>query len=106
MGGVLYGKLYLVANTTEMYDPATNQWIDKAPPPTDATFTIYGTAAAAQAKLYVFSGRTLVYAPLSDSWTVRAFGKGQVGPVATRVFVDGRPRIEVVGQLSNYQYVP
>lgn len=107
MGGVLYGKLYLVGNETEMYDPATNQWTDKAPPPTgDPSFTIYGTAAAAQAKLYVFSGRTLVYAPLSDSWTVRGFGPGQVGPVAARVFVDGQPRIEVVGQVSNYQYVP
>ena len=32
MGGVLYGKLYLVGNTVEAYDPATNQWTAKAPP--------------------------------------------------------------------------
>jgi len=106
MGGVLYGKLYLVGHTTEMYDPATNQWTDKAPPPLGPYFTGLRTAAVAQAKLYVFDGETLVYAPLSDSWTDRGFDKGQVGPVAAKVFVDGRPRIEVVGEASNYQYVP
>jgi Kelch motif len=104
VGGVLYGKLYLIGNQTEMYDPATNQWSDKAPPPTGA---IWGTAAAAQTKLYVFAGSpTQVYAPLSDSWIVRSGYEGQVGPVAAKVFVDGQPRIEIVGEASNFQYVP
>jgi hypothetical protein len=106
MGGVLYGKLYLVGHTTEMYDPATNQWTDKAPPPQGPYFTGLSTAAVAQTKLYVFDGGTLIYSPLSDSWTVRGSGPGQVGATAARVFVDGQPRIEVVSELDNYQYVP
>jgi hypothetical protein len=108
MGGVLYGKLYLVGSQTEMYDPATNQWTDKASAPMSGR-----VAAAAQAKLYVFTTdqyprRTLVYAPLSDSWTVRGPGPIPWEPTAARVFVDGQPRIEVIGTFSpsNYQYVP
>jgi N-acetylneuraminic acid mutarotase len=108
MGDVLYGKLYLVGNQTEMYDPATNQWTEKAPAPMAGRI-----AVAAQAKLYVFTTdqyprRTLVYDPLSDSWTVRGPGPVPWEPTATRVFVDGKPRIEVIGTFapSNYQYVP
>jgi len=107
MGGVLYGKLYLVGNHTEAYDPATNKWTAKAPPPSDG-LNIWGSAVPAQAKLYVFGGsRTLVYAPLSDRWTVRLSPhRVAIGPVAARVFVDGKPRIEVLGEGINYQYVP
>ncbi len=108
MGGVLYGKLYLVGNQTEMYDPAANQWTAKAPPPS-AYINIWGSAAAAQAKLYVFDGtRTLVYAPLSDSWTVRSQGPRPApsSRVAARVFLNGQPRIELVHNTENYQYVP
>jgi N-acetylneuraminic acid mutarotase len=109
MGGVLYGKLYLVGNQTEMYDPATNHWTDKAPPPSPGPFGFWGTAAAAQARLYVFLGYqspTLIYAPLTDSWTARSTGPIDVDRKAARVFVDGRPRIQVAGEASNYQYVP
>jgi hypothetical protein len=108
MGGVLYGKLYLVGNQTQMYDPATNQWTAKAPPPS-VYINIWGSAAAAQGKLYVFNGTlryTLVYAPLSDSWTLRAQGPTGLGPTSARVFLGGRPRIELVGYTQNYQYVP
>jgi N-acetylneuraminic acid mutarotase len=110
MGGVLYGKLYLVGNQTEAYDPATNKWTVKSPPPS-GKYDIWGSAAAVQAKLYVFgegTGKTLVYAPLIDRWTVRpnpAVGAG-IAPVAARVFVDGRPRIQVLSEGMNYQYVP
>ena len=110
MGGVLYDKLYLVGNQTEMYDPVTNKWTGKAPPPS-AHLDIWGAAAPAQAKLFVFgeaTGKTLVYAPLSDSWTVRpnhAVGAG-IAPVASRVFLGGKPRIEVLSEGMNYQYVP
>lgn len=110
MGGVLYGKLYLVGNQTEMYDPAANLWTGKAPPPS-AYINIWGSAAAAGAKLYVFNGSqggTLVYAPLTDKWTFRVGGPGAWrGFVATRVFLNGKPRIELVGDgTDNWQYVP
>lgn len=108
MGGVLSGKLYVVGNEVEMYDPATNQWTTKrSPPATD--INIWGTAVAVGAKLYVFGGaRTLVYDPGSDSWAART-----PGPVADytacRVFLNGRPRIELVGggrAENNLQYIP
>ncbi len=114
MGGVLYDKLYLVSHTTEMYDPATNQWADKAPAVGISLDYVCGTAGTAQAKLYLFLScenprQTVVYAPLSDTWTVRTPGPIPWEPTATRVLVDGRPRIEVIGTfspLSHYQYVP
>ncbi len=108
MGGVLYDKLYVVGNQTEMYDPATNKWTAKAPPPS-AYIDIWGARrprrpSCSSSPVY----RTLVYAPLSDSWTVRPnFAPGvEIGPVAARVFVDGRPRIEVLSEGRNDQYVP
>ena len=114
MGGALGGKLYLVNHTTEMYDPATRQWTDRSPAPTpDMGYDVMGVAAAAQTQLYVFltdqyPRHTVVYDPLSDSWAVRDPGPIPWEPTAARVFVDGRPRIEVIGTFdpSHYQYVP
>ncbi len=118
MGGVLYGKLYLVGNTVEAYDPATNQWTAKAPPPPDdgsspwPPLNIWGTAAAAGAKLYVFGGgRTLVYSPTTDTWASRSAGPYAPnlppGFTAGRVFLNGQPRIELVGGgTDNWQYAP
>jgi N-acetylneuraminic acid mutarotase len=105
MGGVLYGKLYLVGNQVEAYDPATNQWTVKASPPASDINT-GGSAAAAGAKLYVFGGqRTLVYDPTGDTWSVRTPGSG--GGVAARVFLNGKPRIELIPSgTDNWQYVP
>jgi N-acetylneuraminic acid mutarotase len=110
MGGVLYGKLYVVGNEVEAYDPATNQWTAKASPPA-SDINIGGTAAAAGAKLYVFGGgKTLVYDPGGDTWTSRTPGP-YADYSASRVFLNGKPRIELVGGsaaegTSNRQYLP
>jgi hypothetical protein len=108
MGGVLYGRLYLVGNQVEAYDPATNQWTAKASPPA-AHINIWGTAAAVGAKLYVFGGsRTLVYHPLSDVWVSRTAGP-RMDYRASRVFLNGQARIELVGGSgadNNLQYIP
>jgi N-acetylneuraminic acid mutarotase len=109
MGGVLYGKLYLVGNQVEAYDPATNQWTAKAPPPADdGALNIWGSAVAAGAKLYAFGGgKILVYSPSTDSWTTRPAGPPSWGAIAGRVFLNGKPRIEFVGDgTDNWQYTP
>jgi Kelch motif protein len=109
MGAVLYGKFYLFGTQTEAYDPATNAWTRKAPQPPipDPGVSAGGAAAAAAGKLYVFDENTFVYDPLSDSWTVRTTGARGVPGVAARVFVDGKPRIEVLQDgTDNWQYFP
>jgi len=81
---------------------------NKAPLPA-SDIAIWGSAAAAGAKLYVFGigAKTLVYAPLSVSWTIRTFSPAAAGRAASRVFVNGKTRIELVGGgTDNWQYVP
>jgi hypothetical protein len=53
---------------------------------------------------------TIVYDPATDAWTRRAaLPTPRAGIAATRVFLDGQARIEVLGGVSpgnNIQYVP
>jgi N-acetylneuraminic acid mutarotase len=131
MGGVVSGKLYFTGEIREEdgdwvgtlteYNPATNQWTRKRPL---ARARWDGTAASVAAKLYVFGGRqrnldgtiggavrtTSVYDPATDSWTTKARMPDMViGVSANRVFLNGQPRIEVVGGPrpgNNWQYIP
>ncbi len=48
---------------------------------------------------------TWVYSPLSNTWSQRTPPPEAVG-VASRVFVDGRPRLEAMTGWANLQYVP
>jgi Uncharacterized protein conserved in bacteria len=129
VGGVLYGKFYVMGtdvftaglpSTTEVYDPATNQWTAVAPPPEQRL----GPVGAIQGgKLYAMGGShitpdgsleavrtTFVYDPLTDKWsTAASVPTALSGVAASRVFLDGRPRIEVVGSKrpgNNWAYVP
>jgi N-acetylneuraminic acid mutarotase len=128
VGGVLYGKFYVMGediftaglpSTTEVYDPTTNQWADAASPPNRQVFP----AGAVQGGfLYVIggyrlrptdplvTGPTSIYHPLTDTWTTGApLPTGWSGVAASKVFLDGRPRIEVVGGSrpgNNLQYIP
>jgi N-acetylneuraminic acid mutarotase len=121
IGGVLYDKLYVTdGKNTEVYDPVTNLWTSKRLGP---QYRYEAAAAVVHAKLYVTGGRginaagewetwrtTSVYHPLTDTWTTAApLPTARSGIAATRVFLNGRPRLEVVGgglPGNNLQYIP
>jgi N-acetylneuraminic acid mutarotase len=123
-GGVIGGKFYVMQGWQRgythlsVYDPATNQWTPKTPlglgRPGAATAVLGG-------KLYVIGGErnnngletvdiTIVYDPVTDAWTRRAFLlSARAWTAATKVFLRGQPRIELVGgnvAEDNLQYVP
>jgi N-acetylneuraminic acid mutarotase len=128
VGGVIGGKFYVMGSSPHtrdarfaVYDPASNRW---------TTITPLGLArpgaasAVLDRKLYVIGGTrynaardafetldiTIVYDPLTDAWTRRApMPTPRTGIEATPVFLDGQPRLEVVGGNvpgNNLQYVP
>jgi N-acetylneuraminic acid mutarotase len=130
LGGVIGGKLYFTgmdsfedgqAPRFTMYDPVTNQWTAKTPPP-KALQDAAGYATLG-AKLYIFGGRELqpdgsfqlvrttrVYDPATNSWS-NGTNMPTLRPnvAATRVVLNGKARIEVVGGSrpgNNLQYVP
>ncbi|HEX6435315.1 MAG TPA: kelch repeat-containing protein, partial [Gemmatimonadales bacterium] len=114
MSGVVGGKLYLTGTRPDgsgllsAYDPATNQWSPRTPMP---RARYEGSSAAVGAKIYVFGGRerqsdgtfkrvrtTKVYDPATDTWGTRApMPDLRSGYSASRVFLNGQPRIQVVG---------
>jgi N-acetylneuraminic acid mutarotase len=126
-GGVIGGKLYFTGANSDntarltMYDPVTNQYTPKTPLSKPRT---NGSAfATASAKLYIFGGierqpdgtallvqTTRIYNPATDSWSVGAKTPTlRFRATATRVFLNGKPRIEVVGgdkPGNNLQYQP
>jgi N-acetylneuraminic acid mutarotase len=122
MGGFIGGKLYVTGPSGVLgaYDPATNQWTTKAPPPDERWA---GAGVTVGAKLYIIGGKhrasdgsfkdvrtTLVYDPASNSWTTKApMPTLRTGIAGSRVFVNGQPRIEIVGGPrpgNNLQYTP
>jgi N-acetylneuraminic acid mutarotase len=123
-GGVIGGKFYVMHGwqrgytQLSVYDPATNKWTPKTPlgmgRPGAATAVLGG-------KLYVIGGDrydngvetvdiTIVYDPVTDTWTRRAsLPNARAQMAATNVFLNGQPRIELVGgdvAEDNLQYVP
>jgi N-acetylneuraminic acid mutarotase len=129
MGGTIGRKLYFTgANTPSsgggarftVYDPATNRWMSKAPLPRARKL---GAGVALGAKLYVIGGMqrnsdgtitqvrtTSVYDPATNAWTNRApMPTMRSGFSASRVVLNGKARIEVVGGSrpgNNLQYMP
>jgi N-acetylneuraminic acid mutarotase len=121
-GGVIEGKFYAVGfdGSFKVYDPATNRWTTKAALP-DRYVRIAASAVMLR-HLYMIGGerstgtgetmlrRNLVYDPAADTWTTKApLPTARVGVAATKVFLNGQPRIEVVGGRlpgNNLQYTP
>lgn len=98
VGGTIGRKLYVAqGNHVGIYDPATDQWTVKT------TTTDVGrpaTGATLGANLYVFanSGSTYVYNPTANAWTqLTTASKALTGHTASRVVLNGKARIEVVG---------
>jgi N-acetylneuraminic acid mutarotase len=122
IGGVISGKFYVMARASfAVYDPATNRWTPRTPlglPRPGAGSAVLG------GKLYVVGGMrynaakggsdtldiTIVYDPVTDAWTRRAsLPSPRRGIAATKVFLNGNARIEVVGGNApgnNIQYIP
>jgi N-acetylneuraminic acid mutarotase len=124
MGGIVGGKFYVAGGNhidlLEVYDPATNEWTTKTAMPSVRTL---GAGAALGGKLYVIGGReetgngndasvatTSVYDPVTDTWTNKTpMPTARYGIAASRVFLNGQPRIEVVGETrpgTNLRYMP
>jgi hypothetical protein len=122
VGGVIDGKFYVTGyqGQLEVYDPASNGWTTKAPLPNAGVRRAAG--AVLRGQLFVVGGerlndtgtvalrRTIAYDPVADAWTSRAaLPTPRVGLGASRVFLDGEPRLQVVGGNrpgNSLQYVP
>ena len=117
-GGVINDRLYLIAQAVKMFDPATNQWTTKGQLPGD----LHGASAVVRRQLYIFGADTrpgredwgiFVYDPIANTWTRKrllATLKDSYNPLgASKVFLNGEPRVEVVGGArpeNNLQYIP
>jgi N-acetylneuraminic acid mutarotase len=111
------------------YDPVTNHWTQKRPWTNPACVelaydcNVSGPSAIVQARLYVFGRYTadlshgngvFIYDPLDDTWASKplltTFSYWEEARLrAARVFVNGRPRVEVIGGYrpgNNQQYIP
>jgi N-acetylneuraminic acid mutarotase len=120
VGGVIQGKFYVTGSEgrLEAYDPATNQWTTKTPQPNPGVARAAG--APLEGKLFVVGGRrgsqspalsrTIAYDPITNTWKFKApLPTGRLGIAASRVFLNGQPRMEVVGGSrpgNNLQYIP
>jgi N-acetylneuraminic acid mutarotase len=123
LSGVIDGKFYVMGGGWfAVYDPATNQWTKL----TTGFAKGRGGAASAVlgAKLYVIGGTrhndatdaldtlavTVRYDPTTGRWLRLAdLPSPRTGIAASKVFVNGKARIEVVGgrgTSNNLQYVP
>ncbi len=118
-GGVIGKKFYAVGAHVEVYDPATNRWTTERDPTRAPSFG-GGGATEMLSRIYVAGGlgvgstgalRDLwMYDPAVGDWTRRAnLLTARYGVAAAKVFINGQPRMEVVGGLrpgNNLQYVP
>jgi len=108
-GGTIGGKLYVTGggNKVAVYDPATNQWTLKT---TVNQVESVDAGATLGAKLYVFGSTTNVYDPATNAWTTLAPPPSPRSRTsATRVVLNGKARIEVVGGASpgnNLAFIP
>lgn len=125
MAGVIGGKLYVVGGSDgtqyggqlDVYDPAANRWTTRASMPRER-WDAAGIALGG--KLYIIGGfvfapdssvrsvrTSTIYDPATDTWTRKAPLPEALGFTAgSRVVVNGVPRLEVVSQHSNLQYIP
>lgn len=123
MGGFIGGKLYATGGPSGAlmaYDPATNSWTAKASLP-GRRWSAAGLAF--EGKLYVLGGfeeqadgtrrsvrTTSIYDPGTNSWTTGTpMPSDRFDFAASRVVVNGEPRIQAVGGRrpgNNLQYIP
>jgi N-acetylneuraminic acid mutarotase len=124
-GGVINNKLYLITvavdsmfNTSSKlleFDPSTNKWTQKHLP--NFASRVWGgpMTVVMLSHLYLFGAPDIfIYDPASDTWATKPlltkFGYWEdVELTAARVFLNGKPRVEVIGGYipgNNQQYIP
>jgi N-acetylneuraminic acid mutarotase len=121
-GGVIAGKFYAMGDYVHVYDPATNRWTRKARLPSSLPYSAAATVMLS--RIYIVGGAlrlngtvleaplrtTMSYDPATDTWTRRAdLPSARYGIAASKIFVNGLPRLEVVGGArpgNNLQYIP
>jgi N-acetylneuraminic acid mutarotase len=137
--GVINNKLYLIGgarpfgDTILEYDPATNQWTKRASWSSQLCLPecgLEGRTVVMLGRLYLFgtellfdtapvSSGVFIYDPVSNNWQKKPLltkfaWQSAYGLAATRVFLNGQPRVEVVGGVlgwpgspgNNQQYIP
>jgi N-acetylneuraminic acid mutarotase len=107
---VIDGKFYVAGGfvnqssdptaALDVYDPATNTWSPLAPLPTGGGASGAALGGQFYVVVYGYNGTTPVlhtyaYNPATDQWTAKA-APDFIGP-ATRVTLDGTPRLFMVG---------
>jgi N-acetylneuraminic acid mutarotase len=114
-GGVIAGKFYAVGDYVQVYDPATNRWTRKGQFPGSLPFRAAATVMLS--RIYIVGGyfgaplrTTAIYDPATNTWTRGAdLPSARYGIAASKIFVNGLPRLEVVGgprPRNNLQYIP
>jgi N-acetylneuraminic acid mutarotase len=124
-GGVFNNKLYVIGPRVLVYDPVTNQWTRKG----SWGSGLEGRTVVMLSHLYVFGAELnaggvlspgiFIYDPVSDTWQKKPLltnfaWYAPYGLAAARVFLNGQPRVEVVGGErgwygspgNNQQYIP
>jgi N-acetylneuraminic acid mutarotase len=112
--GVINNKLYLISalGTVLVYDPVTNRWTRKRSYGMD----LLGRTVPMLSRLYVFGGAgewyrgIYIYDPVSDTWTSKPllthfWSSTLYGVAAAKVFLNGQPRVEVVGGQRGQQWL-
>lgn len=120
-GGVINNKLYLIGRGTVgpsrvlEYDPGTNKWTQKPLPAFASGVSGTPMTVVMLSHVYLFDGRDIfIYDPVSDTWETKPlltkFSYWDPSRLrATRVFLNGKPRVEVIGGYrpgNNQQYIP
>ena len=128
-GGVINNKLYLIGGGRVLeYDPITRHWTQKRPWANQSCLpglecSVDGPTVVMLSHMYVFgrysAGRSsgtgvFTYEPISDTWQSKplltTFSYWDVDRLtAARVFLNGAPRVEVIGGYrpgNNQQYIP
>jgi N-acetylneuraminic acid mutarotase len=129
MGGFIGGKFYVTGGLTgvgdpkhlDVYDPATNHWTTAAP---IARMRWAAAGVTVASKLYLVGGfqmnadgtaapairATSVYDPATNTWSTKAqLPTARADIAGSRVVVNGKPQIEVVGGArpgNNLAYTP
>ena len=132
-GGVINNKLYLIGGKGLLeYNPATNQWTKRGSWSSQFCLPscgLEGRTVALLSRLYLFGAELngggvpsygiFIYDPVSNTWQKKPLltkfaWYAPYGLTATPVFLNGQPRVEVVGGErgwsgspgNNQQYIP